>query len=95
MMVAVYPRKRQSLQTTGVEARCCRADTTPGAPSASIRRARRARLGYRWFEGMSGAGRTSVGLEGRVSGARRLLLGQNGGSCVFISTQGVHNIMDR
>jgi hypothetical protein len=43
---------------------------------------------------MSGAGRTSVVLEGRVNGARRLLLGQNGGSCVFISTQGVHNIMD-
>jgi hypothetical protein len=71
MMVAVYPRKRQSLQTTRVEARCCRADIAPGAPSASIQRARRARLGCRWFEGLSGAGRRSVELKGRVSGGAR------------------------
>jgi hypothetical protein len=70
-MVVGYLMKRRSLWTTGVEARCCRVDIAPGAPSASTRRARRARLGCRWFEGLSGAGRRSVELKGRVSGGAR------------------------
>jgi hypothetical protein len=89
IVVAARLTPRPSSLTREVEVLYFRAGSTLDAPSASIRRAYRARLGYRWCEAMSGAARKSVGLQGRVSGGMRADEGRNSGGCVNLGTASI------